>query len=82
MGVPCVVTTECGAKQYVVHEKSGFVIPVKNSDALAESVLRITESQETSLRMGAYDHRRCREALSEETMIKKLFDLYDEILAE
>lgn len=82
MGVPCVVTTECGAKQYVVHEKSGFVIPVKNSDALAESVLRITESQETSLRMGTYDHRRCREALSEETMIKKLFDLYNQILAE
>ena len=82
MGVPCVVTTECGAKQYVVDEKSGYVIPVKNSDALAESVLKITESQETSLRMGAHDHERCREALSEDTMIHKLVELYEKILAE
>lgn len=82
MGVPCVVTTECGAKQYVVHEKSGYVIPVKNSDALAKAVLKMTESADTSLRMGAYDRERCREALSADTMIRKLFELYEQVLAE
>ena len=82
MGVPCVVTTECGAKQYVIHEKSGYIIPVKNSEALAKAVLKITESEETSMRMGAYDHKRCREALSAETMINKLFALYEQVLAE
>ncbi len=82
MGVPCVVTTECGAKQYVVDEKSGYVIPVKNSDALAKAVLKITESRETSLRMGAYDHDRCRELLSEHTMINKLVKLYEQVLTE
>ncbi len=82
MGVPCVVTTECGAKQYIVHEKSGYVIPVKNCDALAEAVLKMTESADTSLRMGAYDRERCREALSADTMIRKLFELYEQVLAE
>jgi glycosyltransferase involved in cell wall biosynthesis len=82
MGVPCVVTTECGAKQYVIHEKSGYIIPVKNSEALAKAVLKITESEETSLRMGAYDHERCREDLSAKTMMNKLFALYEQVLAE
>lgn len=82
MGVPCVVTTECGAKQYVVHEKSGYVIPVKNCDALAKAVLKMTESADTSLRMGAYDRERCRKALSADTMIRKLFELYEQVLAE
>lgn len=82
VGVPCVVTEDCGAKQYVVHGKSGYVIPAHDSEALAQAVLEITRSRENALTMGAYDQTRCREALSANTMSRELLRLYSAILAE
>lgn len=82
VGVPCIVTEDCGAKQYVVHGKSGYVIPVHNSEALAQAVLKITSSRENAMSMGAHDQSRCREALSASTMSKELLRLYSTILAE
>ncbi|MBQ3218421.1 MAG: glycosyltransferase family 4 protein [Akkermansia sp.] len=82
MGIPVILTTNCGAKQYVVHGKSGYVIPAHDSEALAQAVLEITRSRENALAMGAYDQTRCREALSANTMSRELLRLYSAILAE
>ena len=82
MGIPAIVTTECGAKQYIVHEKSGYIIPCDNDLALADAVLKITKTAETSLSMGAYDQERCRKALSADTMYYTLVQLYEKLLQE
>ncbi|MBE6434650.1 MAG: glycosyltransferase [Akkermansiaceae bacterium] len=80
IGVPCIVTHECGAKQYICNQKSGFVVPIKSPDKIAEAVLKITNSQKTTLNMGAYDLERCRTALSASTMLDNLIKLYNSIL--
>lgn len=81
IGIPCIVTHECGAKQYICDQRSGFVIPVKSPDKIAEAVLNITASQNATLSMGLYDHERCRSALSASTMLNNLIDIYNSILS-
>ena len=81
MGIPAVVTTECGAKQYILHGQSGYVIPPNDDEALVQAVLSMTRAQEDSLRMGAFDCERCREALSRQTMTRRLCELYRGLLA-
>ena len=80
MGVPVIVTTECGAKQYVINGKSGYIIPCHNEIELAQSVLNIVVSKETSLDMGSYDKHRCLNELSATTMENRIFELYKELL--
>lgn len=80
VGVPALVTTECGGKQYVVDGKSGFVIKPKDINALANAVLQMTQSQEVSLQMGAFDCERCRTALNEDTMISGILDIYHKLI--
>lgn len=80
MGVPVIVTTECGAKQYVIDGKSGYIIPCHNDMELAHSVLNIVASKEISLNMGNYDRSRCLNELSSTTMENRIFELYKELL--
>lgn len=81
VGLPAIITHDCGAKQYVAHEKSGFITRPNNEQEFVDAVLHVTQSKEISLNMGQYDQQRCREALSQQTMFKKISDLYDEILS-
>lgn len=80
IGVPAIVTTECGGKQYIDNGKSGFVIKPNNLEELVAAVLHITSSREKSLEMGAHQHELCRQLLSEQTMIDGLKRIYKRIL--
>ena len=79
-GVPVILTTECGAKQYVEHGKSGYIISPNDKQALIDSVLSVTASAQTSLDMGSYDVERCRKALSGDSMYASFTDLYHKVL--
>lgn len=82
MGVPCVVTSECGAKQYIEHGKSGYIIEPHDEQQLVDAVLSMTKDAQTSIDMGQHDRERCREALSQKTMIDGILALYSEILQD
>lgn len=79
VGVPAVVTSECGGKQYIEHGKSGFVISPRNVNAMKDSVLLMTESAEKSLEMGAYKRDVCRKQLCRDTMRDIIVRLYHKI---
>ncbi len=80
MGVPVILTTECGAKKYIENGKSGFVVQPHDVPSVIQAVLTITQSQETSLHMGNYDRENCCTALSANTMSDKLHQIYTSIL--
>ena len=80
MGLPAIVTHDCGAKQYVVDRKSGFVVKPNDVDELANAVLCVTQSKQISLTMGEFDRSRCRDAISQATMLRGLKELYASIL--
>lgn len=81
IGLPVVITTECGSKQYVDHGKSGFIIQSNNEEELKQAVLHITQSRETAISMGLHQHEDCRRRLSTEIMVKAIKRIYNRILA-
>lgn len=80
MGLPVMLTTDCGSQQHVEEGKSGFVVAPYDITAMKESVLRMTESAETALAMGRHGQAECRQKLSAATMINTLLGIYREIL--
>lgn len=81
IGVPVVLSDQCGSQQYVEHGKSGFVIKPMDEAALIRSVLAVTASRETTLAMGSHGQPDCRHALSRENMMAGLQRLYRHVLS-
>ncbi|MBE6419132.1 MAG: glycosyltransferase family 4 protein [Akkermansiaceae bacterium] len=79
-GVPVILTTECGAKQYVKHGESGYIIASNNKQELIEAVLAVTKSKENAQKMGAIEVERCRAALSCDNMYASFRELYNNVL--
>lgn len=80
IGLPVIVTEDCGAKQYIIEGKSGFVIPVGDKKTMRDSILYIMSSRENSLLMGAYDQERCRVALRPQLTVQNFLELYASLL--
>lgn len=80
VGLPCIVTTECGAKQYVEHGKSGFIMQCNDSEALIKHVLFLTQNRETALNMGMYKQQQCKDFLSKTRMYCQLKQIYHQML--
>lgn len=80
IGIPAVISRECGGVQYVEHGKSGFIVDPMDVEGFIEGVLAIVESREISLRMGSYGREDCRRMLSSETMVEELKAMYAEML--
>lgn len=80
IGIPAVISSECGGVQYVEHGKSGFIVDPMDVEGFIEGVSAIVASRETSLRMGAHGREECRRLLSSETMVAGLLEMYAEML--
>lgn len=80
MGIPVVISSHCGAQQYVKEGLSGFITEPMDEVSIATAILKIVESKRTTLSMGAYDQERCRRALSADTMYTSLMQIYESLL--
>lgn len=81
MGLPVVLSSECGSKQHVEEGKSGFILEPTDTEGFIRSVLAVTRDQATSLAMGAHGREACRRVLSAETMFSTLHALYSSLLS-
>ena len=57
-GNPFVVTDVGGNSEAVVHGKTGFVVPPKNSDKLAEAISIVLHNQKLAKTMGEAGRKR------------------------
>lgn len=79
-GNPLVVTDVGGNSEAVVHGETGFVVPPKNSDKLAEAISILLHNQKLAKAMGEGGRKRAEQIFSVETMIDKIQNLYISIL--
>ncbi len=80
MGVPVIISDQCGSQQYVDEGKSGYIFLPSDIDALIRGVLDVTSSKERCQEMGLYHQEQCRHALSAQTMVNRLIELYQQVL--
>ncbi len=82
MGVPVIISDQCGSQQYVDEGKSGYIISPSDIESLIHGVLDVTSSKERCQEMGLYHQEQCRHALSAQTMVNRLIELYQQVLTK
>ncbi len=75
-GKPVVVTDVGGNAEAVVHQETGFVVPPRNVEKLAEAIELLLVDKNLAYRMGQAGRQRTERLFSIETMISKIENLY------
>lgn len=79
--VPCVVTDVGGNPELVTDELSGYLVPVDDAEAAAARIQMLLEDRPLAGRMGRAARRTVEESFSVETMVTRLIELYEGLLA-
>lgn len=80
MGLPVILSTECGCQQYVKHGESGFVISPQDLDGMIQSILELAHSKEKNLQMGSVEQNQIRSLLTAENMYLQIRFIYNRII--
>lgn len=76
MGIP-VITTNCGGMAEVVNEQNGWLVPVRDDQAIADAVLNYLQCSEDTLTRKITNARHTIEQQhSEQKMIDEMYSLY------
>jgi glycosyltransferase involved in cell wall biosynthesis len=78
-GLPIICTTNTGGEELVEHGIHGFVVPIRNSDILAEKIVWCYKNREAAQEMGNQAQRKVQD-FTWDTYGKKIFDTYKKIL--
>lgn len=63
MGLPVITTEEGGQTQYVKDGISGYIVPVRNSGAIREAALKLSDNLNKTTAMGMEECQECRRLL-------------------
>jgi glycosyltransferase involved in cell wall biosynthesis len=77
---PVVATAIGGTDEAVVHGETGLLVPPADSAALAGAIRTALSEPILSRRLGAAGRARVREEFSAETMVRRITEIYDELL--
>ena len=77
LSIPCVVTSFGGNPYMVEDDVNGYLVPIKDSHAMAEAILRIMEDPELAKKLGEGARRMFEERFTAEAMTRKLERIYD-----
>jgi glycosyltransferase involved in cell wall biosynthesis len=80
LGKPAVVTEVGGVREMVVHEETGLVVPMRDPDAIAASVLRLLREPETACRLGAAAQARYQLRYRPEAMARAIEQVFLDVL--
>lgn len=76
----CVVATDVGGvPEIVVSEKTGYLVPSKNPDRLAETIVKAIGQKSLTAEMGNAGRQRVENVFSIDASVKQYEKLYDEI---
>ena len=81
-GLPVVATAVGGTPEVVVDGVTGFLVPPRDPQALADAILRLLRDPELRQRMGEAGRARVAAHFSIEQMVHKTEALYEQLLAE
>ena len=77
--LPVVATSVGGIPEIVVHGQTGYLVPPKDSGALAAALIRLLEDERLRLEMGEAGYRRVRSHFSLDAKVRELENVYEEL---
>jgi len=81
-GKPIVASDVGGVSEAVTHERTGFLVAPRNPEELAKSIRALAESAELRARMGDEARTAALSRFSDETMVQRTEELYEQLIAE
>lgn len=82
MGLPAVVTNIRGCREEVVDGKTGYIVPVRDPEALAERCAELLGDPEKARAMGSEGLSRAADLYSEQKVLKRQLEIYDQLIRE
>ncbi len=79
-GLPCVTTDVPGCREAIRHGDNGFLVPAKNTHALADALERLLHNPELIRQMGGRGRQRLEQEFSAQHVNDSTLALYREIL--
>ncbi len=78
-----VISTELhtGTSYINQHEKTGFVVPPRDSRSIASAIQTLTENESLKISMGEKAKVRAFQEFTNEKMVKRTYDIYKELLS-
>ncbi len=76
MGKPIVATDVAGCREVVEHGLNGLLVPMKNSNALADAMIEIITDPELAIRMGREGRQKIEREFDERIVIRKTLSKY------
>ena len=77
LSIPCVVTSFGGNPYMVEDGVNGYLVPIKDSHAMADAIVRIMEDPALAEKLGQGARRMFEERFTAEAMTRKLEKIYD-----
>jgi L-malate glycosyltransferase len=77
---PVIVTDKGGAKELVVEGESGYIIPVKSAEAIADKINKCFENRHRLPEMGQNSRERIKTNFNPQATIDQTFELYCELV--
>ncbi len=78
--LPLVTTDVPGCREVVTHEVDGLLIPVKNSQALADAIGRLAHDTDLRVALGRAARAKALEQFDQKIIIEKTLDVYRQLL--
>ncbi|MBO6769736.1 MULTISPECIES: glycosyltransferase [unclassified Thalassospira] len=78
--LPMIVTDAGGNKEAVLHDKTGFVVPIKDPDSLATRIIQLVNDDELRKSMGSLGRRRAIQHFSINNCVREYVTLYQSLL--
>lgn len=79
-GRPIVTTDTSGCKEVVDDGISGFLVPVRDAQALAEALEKLILDEQLRKKMGAAGRRKVEQEFSDAIVLKQTLEIYQELL--
>lgn len=76
-GIP-IVSTDCGGAKTTI-EDNGLIVPIENSDALADALAKVMEDDDLRTQMGDASFQRAKE-FSLDRMVDTIVKIYEELI--
>ncbi len=80
-GLPVIATDIRGCREAVTHGKSGFLVPVRDPQRLADAIERLVVDPELRQRMGVAGRRKAEAEFDDRAVVSKTIDAYERVLA-
>jgi len=79
--LPVVASNSGALPEFIEHGRTGLLVPVRDSDALAAALARLAESRDLRRELGERAHAWAQENLSMERILDQINKLYEECIA-